>query len=233
MASRGPGRPTGRSDKGRAREALLYETALRLFAEQGYAQTTLRQIARAAGVSPSLMYRYFDRKQALVLRLYTELSTTYADRVGTEPQPWAVGVSAALRESLTVLGPHRALLQSLIGVLVSPGEDGLFSPTTMAARRRVMGAFERAVLQAPDAPSRALLQPLARLCYLGHLGVILFWLLDRSAGQRATERLVGGIERNLGRSRWLLRLPGAGRLLRPLEAVLWEGLVGGPTTGKA
>ena len=98
MSSRRPGRPTGRSDKGRAREAHLYGTALRLFAEQGYAQTTLRQIAREAGVSPGLVYRYFDAKQAIVLRLYTELSTTYADRVGTESQPWAVGVSAALRE---------------------------------------------------------------------------------------------------------------------------------------
>ena len=46
MSGKKPGRPPGRSEKGRAREALLYDTALRLFAEQGYEATTLRQIAR-------------------------------------------------------------------------------------------------------------------------------------------------------------------------------------------
>lgn len=230
MSSRRPGRPTGRSDKGRAREAHLYETALRLFAEQGYAQTTLRQIARAAGVSPGLVYRYFDAKQAIVLRLYTELSTTYADRVATAPAPWATGVVGALEESLAVLGPHRALLRALMGVLVSPGEGGLFSAATAPARERVMGAFTRAVCAATDAPSTALGPSLARLCYLGHLGVILFWLLDRSTEQRATRRLVDGIGRHLGRVRWLLRLPGATGLLGALDGVVWEGLLGEAAT---
>ena len=148
MAAKKAGRPPGRSAKGRAREAVLYETALRLFTNQGYEATTLRQIAQAAGVSAGLMYRYFDGKQAVVLRLYTELSTTYSARVGVSPEPWAVGVSRALEESLAVLGPHRALLQSLMGVLVSPGEGGIFSESTRGARLRVMAAFERAVATA-------------------------------------------------------------------------------------
>ncbi|HCH63934.1 MAG TPA: TetR/AcrR family transcriptional regulator, partial [Deltaproteobacteria bacterium] len=163
MAERKAGRPPGRSAKGRAREAALYETALRLFAEQGYEATTLRQIAQAAGVSAGLMYRYFGGKQAVVLRLYTELSTTYSARVGAVPQPWAAGVAEALAESLAVLGPHRSLLQSLMGVLVSPGEGGIFSEATRDARRRVMDAFERAVCTAPDAPGTGLRLPLARL----------------------------------------------------------------------
>ena len=226
MSGMKPGRPPGRSEKGRAREALLYDTALRLFAEQGYEATTLRQIAKAADVSPGLMYRYFDGKQAVVLRLYTELSTTYAAQVGTAPRPWADGVSGALEESLRVLGPHRTLLQSLMGVLVSSGEGGLFSNATREARLRVMGAFERAVSVAPDAPGTGLQMPFARLCYLGHLAVILFWLLDRSPDQGATQRLVAGIGRNLGRTRWLLRLPGAARVLGALDDVVWAGLLG-------
>ena len=226
MSSKGPGRPPGRSQKGRARERHLYETALRLFAQQGYTQTTLRQIARAADVSPGLMYRYFDGKEAVVLRLYTELSVSYAARVGTSPQSWSDGVSEAVQESLAVLAPHRPLLQSLMGILVSPADGGVFSEDTRAARARVMQAFERAVTQATDAPSTAIQRPLARLCYLGHLGVILFWLLDRSEQQKATERLVEGIRRHLGRVRWMLRLPGAQRLLGSLDEVVWSGLLG-------
>jgi len=161
-----------------------------------------------------------------VLRLYTELSTTYAARIGTAPQSWSVGVVGALQESLDVLAPHRPLLQSLMGVLVSSRSGGLFSDDTRAARLRVMGAFERVVLCATDAPGEGLRLPLARLCYLGHLGVILFWLLDRSAHQSATARLVGGIEKHLGRTRWLLRLPGSQRALGALDEVVWAGLLG-------
>lgn len=221
------GRPAGRTDKGRAREAHLYRVALRLFAEQGYASTTLRAIARTAGVSPGLMYRYFDSKEAVVLRLYTELSSEYASQVGAEAQPWAVAVADAMDASLTVLGPHRSLLRSLTGVLVSTGDSGLFSPATSEARLRVQQAFERAILEAPDAPAPAIGRPLARLCYLGHLGLLLFWLLDRSDGQGATSRLVSGIRRLLPRARWLLRLPGAPSMLHSLDEIIWEGLLGG------
>ena len=226
MSPKGPGRPRGRSEKGIARETYLYETALHLFDQQGYEQTTLRQIARAAGVSPGLMYRYFDGKQSVVLRLYTELSLTYAARVGTAPQSWAAGVAQAVEDSLAVLTPHRSVLQALMGVLVSPARGGLFSEDTKSARVRVMGAFERAVMHATDAPSAELQRPLARLCYLGHLAVILFWLLDRSHDQHASARLVGGIRRYLGRAHWLLRLPGAHRALTSLDGVVWSGLLG-------
>jgi AcrR family transcriptional regulator len=47
--------------------AQLQEHALRLFREQGYEQTTVEQIAEAAEVSPTTVYRYFATKAELVL----------------------------------------------------------------------------------------------------------------------------------------------------------------------
>ena len=41
--------------------------AFRLFTEQGYAETTIEQIAAAAEVSPRTFYRYFGVKEALLL----------------------------------------------------------------------------------------------------------------------------------------------------------------------
>ncbi|MFD9962698.1 TetR/AcrR family transcriptional regulator [Amycolatopsis sp. NPDC058986] len=47
--------------------ALIQRHALRLFAEQGYEVTTMDQIAAAAEVSPSTLFRYFPAKEQLVV----------------------------------------------------------------------------------------------------------------------------------------------------------------------
>lgn len=47
--------------------AAIREAAMRLFEEQGYAATTVEQIAEAAEVSPSTFFRYFPTKEDVVL----------------------------------------------------------------------------------------------------------------------------------------------------------------------
>lgn len=47
--------------------ALIQKEALRLFREQGYAATTVEQVAEAAEVAPSTVFRYFPTKEDLVL----------------------------------------------------------------------------------------------------------------------------------------------------------------------
>ncbi|WP_430334107.1 TetR family transcriptional regulator [Rhodococcus sp. ACT016] len=56
-----------RERKKRKTRALIREHAMRLFTEQGYAQTTVDQIAAAADVSPSTFFRYFPSKEQLIL----------------------------------------------------------------------------------------------------------------------------------------------------------------------
>ena len=52
--------------KARTRRAIR-DHAMRLFLEQGYAATTVEQIAEAAEVSPSTFFRYFPTKEDVVL----------------------------------------------------------------------------------------------------------------------------------------------------------------------
>jgi AcrR family transcriptional regulator len=60
--------PLGLRERKKARtRAALREHGLRLFREQGYAETTIEQIAEAAEVSPSTFFRYFPSKEELVL----------------------------------------------------------------------------------------------------------------------------------------------------------------------
>lgn len=49
-----------------ARPDEVLDAALRLFSEQGYAKTTVEQIARRAGLSKGAVYLYFPSKDALL-----------------------------------------------------------------------------------------------------------------------------------------------------------------------
>lgn len=65
---RRPGQHLGlRERKKLQTRAAIQRHALHLFDEQGYAATTMEQIAAAADVSPSTLYRYFPTKEDLVL----------------------------------------------------------------------------------------------------------------------------------------------------------------------
>ena len=46
--------------------ALIMDTALEHFANEGYYRTTINHIARHAGISKGLMYNYFESKEALL-----------------------------------------------------------------------------------------------------------------------------------------------------------------------
>lgn len=202
------GRPPGETPQGTAARLTLYNTAIDLIGERGYEATTLRDVAERAGVSVGLLYRYFPSKRAVVQALYDELSAEYAARAAEmEKGKWRDRFIFALTESLKVLSAHRTTLAALVPVLVGDAEEGLFAPATAFSRQRVQKIFHEAVSGATDAPRPDVAPALARLLYLAHLAVILWWLLDKSPRQRATTALVGLIKQALPASALTLRLP--------------------------
>lgn len=60
---RGPGRP--KKNGGQEKRAAIVAAAEKEFADRGYDATSLRAIARRAGVDPSLIHHYFSDKTAL------------------------------------------------------------------------------------------------------------------------------------------------------------------------
>ncbi len=48
---------------------LIMNTALELFANEGYFTTSISKIAKKAGISKGLMYNYFESKEALLIRI--------------------------------------------------------------------------------------------------------------------------------------------------------------------
>lgn len=57
--------PRGKTAKSERTRAAIEEAARRLFAQQGYERTTVREIGAAAGIDPALVIRYFGSKDEL------------------------------------------------------------------------------------------------------------------------------------------------------------------------
>jgi AcrR family transcriptional regulator len=222
---RSRGRPAGRTPQGTAARDRLYTVALRLIGDRGYESTTLRDIAADAGVSVGLLYRYFPSKHAVILALYDDLSADFARHSAAMPAGrWRDRFVFALRTSLHVLEPHRAALRALTPVLVGDPADNIFGATTAFSRLRVQAVFERAVTDATDAPKSPLAEALGRLLYLAHLAVLLWWLLDKTAGQRATRALVSLAHHLLPSIARMVRLPSVRRFVIAADALVREAL---------
>jgi AcrR family transcriptional regulator len=223
------GRPPGQTAQGAAARDRLYATALQLIATRGYDATTLRDIARDAGVSVGLLYRYFPSKQAVVIALYDDLSTEYARRAMTMPTgKWRDRFVFAVHTSLEVLKPHQVALRALTPVLVGDPDEGIFSSRTAFSRLRVQQVFEQAVIESSDAPKQPLAGALGRLLYLAHLAVLLWWLLDKSSHQRATDSLLSLTRGLLPSAALTLRVPQVRRFVISVDELIRDALFGRP-----
>jgi hypothetical protein len=165
----------------------------------------------------------------VVLALYDELSDRFAHEAATLPRGrWRDRFIHALELSLGVLGSHRVTLRALAPIMVGDAEEGVFARSTALSRGRVQAVFESAVVGSTDAPKPALAAALGRLLYLLHLAVILWWLLDKSPGQRATKALVSLFGKVLPSAALTLRLPPVRGFVQSADALFQEALLGRP-----
>lgn len=79
MSSRPEKQANGSSAKGGATRAGILEHAARLFAEKGFAGTSLQDIADAVGLTRPAVYHYFGSKERVLAVLVEETSVSSAD----------------------------------------------------------------------------------------------------------------------------------------------------------
>ena len=88
--------PSSAAAQGAARAAVV-AAALELFAEQGFDQTSVEQIAQAAGVSRSTFFRQFGGKDDVVFTDHEVLLDRLREFLAQpHPDPWAAVCEASL-----------------------------------------------------------------------------------------------------------------------------------------
>lgn len=182
------------STRGEETRAKIREAALALFQEKGFDGATMRDVARDAGVATGAAYYYFPSKEALVLEFYSRLQNEMEERLPAlleRPRDLGERLRAALDLKFSLLKPNRRFFGALVRAGLDPQNPvSPFSTETSALRDRSIAIF-RGVLEGSDLKIPADLAPhLPRLLWLYYMGLILFWLFDRSEGQRKTTRLI-------------------------------------------
>ncbi len=179
------------SKRERTRELIL-ETALGLFRKRGFDATTMRDIAAAAGMALGAAYYHFRSKEALVMAYYERNQSAHEAaahaRFATSNDVTARLV-AAFHSKLDVLSRDRKLLGAVFRSAGDPDDPlSVFGSGTAGLRDRSTAIFAEAL--APLALPSATADILARALWLAHLGLLLYFLHDRSRGQARTRRLV-------------------------------------------
>ncbi|HLH28874.1 MAG TPA: helix-turn-helix domain-containing protein [Acidimicrobiales bacterium] len=125
-----------------ARRRQLFATALRLFAERGYAATTMDDIAEAAGVTKPLLYQHFESKRALYLELMDVFAGELVDRI-VEATSQAEGprqqVERGFAAYFALMADNEAAFRLLYG-REAPADQELSE-----ARRRVEDTIAQAI----------------------------------------------------------------------------------------
>jgi AcrR family transcriptional regulator len=213
-----PAKSTPKSEETRAR---ILESALTVFRERGFEPATMREIATHAGVATGAAYYYFESKDAIVLAFY-ERAQQQMNPVIAQQLAGCKTLEARLRTIIQQKFDYFAANRPLLGTLAAHTNPehplSPFSDATASIREADMVHFDRAV-----ADSRIKLPPtiqpyLARLLWMYQMGLILFWVFDRSPRQRRTSTL---FDQTLKMLLLTLRLAGL-PFLRPMHRLVGD-----------
>jgi len=179
--------------KSDATRGRILEAALQLFRDRGFGATTMREIAESAGVATGAAYYYFDSKDAIVLAFYDQAQqdmTARLEELLAGSRNLVERLRGILQVKLDYFEPSRRFLGAL-SVHTDPNHPlSPFSAQTREIRENDMRFFERAVdsshVRVPD----DLRTYLPRLLWMYQMGMIFFWIYDRSAGQKKTQALI-------------------------------------------
>src|SRR5262249_250494 len=174
-------RVTPRAEDTRRR---IYDAAMELFREKGFEQTTMRDIAEKADVALGGAYYYFASKEAIVLDFYRMMQEESHD-----------GILEALQSERKLKDRLRCIIEKrfervapnrkFCGALFRHAPDSKdplspFSEETRPIRERAIEELRIAV-EGGDVKVSTDLQPrLPYLLWLYQMGIILFWIYDRS-----------------------------------------------------
>jgi len=166
-----------------AKQARIFEAAIEIFAEKGYAASSTSEIAQRAGVAEGTIFRHFKTKKDLLLSIVTPamvkllapfLLREFKDVLSKDYDSFDVLLRALIDNRITFLQQNRSLFKIVVQEL--PFHPDLQKQLQQLVFSEMKGRFEKIIhkLQAEgkliDLPSLTIM----RLSAFSVLGYVLF-----------------------------------------------------------
>lgn len=176
-----------------ATRRAIQSAADALFASRGYAQTTVKDIADAAGVTERTFFRYFSGKEALLVRDIEELLPVLGDEIRRRPAT-ETPLEAVEKSFLVVVDLMRGTRPNLSWLF----HDGPPGPKLAKSTPGLLLQFEQEIIDAllariapggapaPDEEFTAQVQGRCAVAALRSAG-IRYWQLGQESATRSDE----------------------------------------------
>ena len=173
--------------KDETRKRIL-KVSQKQFAQQGFEQTTTRDIARDANIAVGTLFNYFPTKESIVENLVNEGCVRAAERFAAELERNGQQDSATLEEELFAhvaavlreLKPYRKYLPAVLETSLSPlATDHAGDHTSLRAAHLEIVSQILLRHASQDAISPVAIQ----LYWTLYTGVLVFWARDKSPKQ--------------------------------------------------
>lgn len=188
---RAPAKKATRAEQKEATRRRVLDAALELFEKKGYDATTTKAIAQRAGVAEGTVFNYFETKDDIAL-YFLELEVDHAiDAVRRDTAlrdaPLEEKLFALVQHQLEFLAPYERFIGAAFLAALRPASKIAFSVQALTLRQRYLAFVQQLIEESLPAGTMnvyAWVAPQAFWFY--YLGVLLFWLDDRSAGKART-----------------------------------------------
>ncbi len=122
----------------------ILNAALKLFSANGYAETSIRKIAREAKVSDGLFYNYFKSKEELALGVlkgaFTSIDEVIADNDSKDPSE---NIRASITSFIDLLDKEREKIRLLAQMGLHKQKIELINKITVAKYEQSVARFEK------------------------------------------------------------------------------------------
>jgi AcrR family transcriptional regulator len=183
-----------KTQKGDQTKALILQTALEIFLERGYEETTMRAIADKAGLSLGNAYYYFRSKEYLIQAFYQRLHDEHlkaALPALEKKDTLKARLLTVMRLRFDLMKPYHQFAGVLFKTAANPGSPlNPFSDESDPVRQQSMELFAKVVEGAKAHIPKDLKAELPYLLWVYQMSIVLFWIHDPSPQHRRTYRLI-------------------------------------------
>lgn len=172
----------------------ILDVSLELFLKHGYEKATMRTIAKAAGLAPGAAYYHFDTKEHIIFDFYEKSYEEHlpeVERVLAKEKDLRRRLAGAVKAHMRIAERYHEISKILFTTAIHPDHSlSPFSKESKGIRDKNIDVFRKVIEGTTSAVPDSLRGKLPEILWMYKMGMILYWIYDKSPKQRKTFELI-------------------------------------------